>query len=572
MRAIASYDPAVPGRSVQLRVEATIPGGATTDISDAISRLSVTDTLERSPSKASVEISRGPQAWTDPLGGRSSPMAAGNRLKIEMGERGGAWVTVFEGEVLEGGTSASMPSARATLEAVGGQRRWWDLPITSPVYEAVTPQAIITDLFERYGGLEAGDISLPALAVEIAYLQVLERPIMDVAFDLLEPQGYIPWWNPETLRLETLIATLKIAPDVELAGVLRDSIDLSWPAPDQTRTTLQAGSLRDQARVEIGAWTFPLDPASRAQPPEGVNWARGSKADTIPPGGAGVDCFWGLPDGSGLHVGWGIAGDWLWVPMSGDWKAIAGAGGWGYRGPEGVRFLYNDPLESTEPTSMVLFTEVYPQEGPDIPPPDPDAAYHGRTAMPSDPLWPYGGNEEWIEGENRHVGVVWIGIDLTHIYAAGVHWSPIIFPSPEAAWNEFWGGDSNGAIDFEVYGRQVSLDIMEQLHSQAWTPADVAKFGSRGSAATNDTLALVTDPYNAVEAEVQRLHALAEAARYPARVPLQGHDLRLLPGDCVEAPHPEDDYELIVWLRSVTHGWEKGKGATGLDGWVTDTT
>ncbi len=358
MRSIAGYDEIVarPGRRAALQVTVTPPGGSAMDITDLVKSVMVTDNLSGDPSTAEVALSRSRQSWNDPLG-TGSPLAPGGRMAVKMGETGGSLVTVFDGEIATGSTSADSPVARTRLQAVGGYRAWWSRQVTSPGYTAQTRDAIVQDLFQRFGGLSAGDFDLPGGTETLAYLQVMGRPIMEAARDIYAPAERVPWWDPGQGKLSTLSLAIPDAADLVVPVTLRGRCELQWTVPEATRVLVQGGSVRDLVRIEIGEWPLPDryqtgNPGLIYQdPPAGVRWASGNKSDNVEP----PSPYWADANDTPESRHWDSynEGDYLWVQLYGEYSPDVGTG---YRGPDGVRFLINDDGSSV---SLVEITE-YP--------------------------------------------------------------------------------------------------------------------------------------------------------------------------------------------------------------------
>ena len=538
MRTISGYSPEQPERSLAIQVVCTPIGGSPTDITDVVQAVEVTDTLQRSPSEARVTLARQPEGWSDPIGDPASPLSVGSRLSIRMGERGGIMTQVFEGEISGGGTDSDDPLARTSIQAVSGYASWWSKAVTSPVYENADSDDIVEDLFTRWGKLSApGDFDLPGASRILGYLQSIEQPIMPIAFDIYEPTECVPWWDPVQEKLSTLPCDIPSAADLTLAPVLRGGLSLSWARLRGTRVCVQAGTLRGITRIEIGEWTTPANLPGGDFREEGVRWASGNKSDwAYPP-------YWAKSDESGIHYGQWQAGDCLWIHFIYD---SAPSTGNGYLGPEGIRFVMNNPAISTDPVSAV---QIRAEEG------GIDDWAAGKPYL-----------ERWSEAGNCQVAAVKVMFHSLHL------WTPPPNGYTPGAYWDIWRNDSDEPLHFDLIGRQRADDSLEQLSAQAWDDALIAAHGDILVEVRNDALLEATDPLVAVEAEAERQLAVIKVAQHPANLTLRGQDLRLLPGDCIRTPHPRDAYDVLLWAQQVKHTWSAdGRGGTEVWGYVVET-
>ena len=503
-----------------------ICGPASTDITSAVQAVSVTDTLEMAPSRASVQISRGmADGWVDPTTA-NSPWAPGNHISIEMSEVGLALVCIFEGVIVSGGDNSGVPEARNTIQAIGGNPQWWSRAVTTQNYLAQETDFIVEDVFKTWGGLAAGDFTLPGFGRILSAMQSLERAIMPLAFDLYATQDLIPWWDPAALKLTTLDAAKPGAVDVVLPDVQRRQLNLSWATPNPTRVRLEGGVQQPVVRVEIGQWTTPYNkfvvgPDNRHV---GLRWASGGINDAHEPP------YWAQEFGGAPHGGLWLAGDYLWVEFYGQ---IDAPGGIGYRGPEGVEWIMN--VAPPPPVNFVVIKAVgiallFPTIG---------TAEHDR----------------FNTTEDRQIASVLLRLNA---------------PAPGFTEDEKWAAilATGDPLDFELWGRQKEPNSAQQISAQAWDDTGITAHGDQGEQIRNATLLTATAPYSDVEAESVRLMGIETALRLPAAVELAGQDLRLLPGDCISTPHPRDAYNVWVWIRTVTQKWTSGRATTSLVGSV----
>ncbi len=148
-------------------------------------------------------------------------------------------------------------------------------------------------------------------------------------------------------------------------------------------------------------------------------------------------------------------------------------------------------------------------------------------------------------------------------------------PPPDGKAPGYWWQlvvEGDGAISFDVKGMQMAESALEQLSAQAWDDELMAQFGDHLLQVNNEALLVSGSERAAVEAEALRQLELVKVKRYRASVTLGGQDLRLLPGDCLQTPHPRDDYEVLVWAHQVTHFWEVREGGrTSVAGYVVGT-
>lgn len=545
MRVIAGYTPEAPARRTRLRV--TVSDGITSiDLTALyiVEAASVTDSARREASSATVELQRREEAWNDPIGDASSPLSLGNRLLIEMGEEGGVLTAIFEGEITDCGTGAESPGARTTLQAMSGREQWWNLPRTSPLYTTEETDAIVVDLFERYGGLTApADFDLPGISRVIGRLQGMEKPIMATALDLYEPSDLMPWWDPVSLKLSTLDLSVPGVPDLVLSDAVRGSIELDVRPPEATRVKLAGGTKHNVVRLEIGEWTTPanyLPGANRRQ--AGVEWARGGKADWhLPP------FYARIADDDPLWRWWGVwelaahpPQDWLWVIYQSEWDTD----GTGYRGPEGVEFAVNDPGISTD---AVSHAELVPE---------------GWGAGVVD-ITTFVTQERFGATENRQIAWVKLRVDPADIPGG---------PAGKTA-EQLWQLvlDSDDVLGWIVKGRQVDRTTLHQYTAQAWDNNLIARFGDRSFDAENQTLYVAAAPYTAAELEAKRLMERMRWTQYPASVELEGQDLRLLPGDTIQTRHPRQAILCTIWSERVTQAWRGDKATTSVEGYVVET-
>jgi len=538
MRTITGYDSVVqqPGRSTAIEVILTPMGGTPMDVSAIVRSLRVSDTLERRPSEATVEFSRKTEEWSDPFVA-SSPLAAGGRLSISMGERGGVLTRIFDGEIVGGSTSSEDPVAHGPLRAVGGYHTWWRRPITSGVYSSEDSDDIIDDLFQTWGNLGAEDFDLPGDGITLRRLQVVERTLMDVAYDIYAPAEHVPWWDPVRRKLATLSSTIPVTADLILSNHLRGHLSMGWNAPEATRIYLHGGTLQGEVRIEIGPWTTPHNILTDYRQ-EGVRWASGSKTDWANPP------YWADANDTvpSRHTGTYNPGEYLWIEFLYDWAPTTGTG---YRGPEGVRFLQNNPLVSTDPVSTV---EIRVEAG------TPWADILGFVTT-----------ERWDADDEIMLCHVKLRLDVALWvpgpagYTPGDYWQLIL-------------DDTDLTISWDIKGRQMAQSALNQLSAQDWAVDLLATFGDRIREEHNDALLVEGTERASVEAESQRLLSVASKLRYPATVDLVAQDLRLLPGDCVQTPHPRDAYAVLLWAHRVEHTWgSSGIGHTSLSGYVVGT-
>ena len=545
MRAIVGYTPDVVGRTTAIAVVATRIGGPPVDISSSVISLEVTDTLDRSPSTAKLTLSREAETWGDPATDPTSPLAIGARLSITMGDWGGTQTQVFEGQIIGGGTDTDDPLAHTSVAAVGGYASWWNRRVTSPEYINQDSDDITADLFVTWGELAfPGDFDLPGAGRNLGFMQVLERPIMDVAHDIYGPTEAVPWWDPVQEKLSTLPSDIPIVADLTLADLARGGFKSTWVKPRGTRVSVQAGTQRDITRIEIDRWTTPLnkDPLGDDIRKEGVRWASGSKGDWALP------AYWAHDDETGQHYGVydpGPPKDYLWVRFLKDETGPAGAG---YVGPEGVRFVQNDPLISTDPVSVIQF------------------GYGAGSIAEYCEELSHLHLERWEPAANRMVTQVKVVIDVEAFvppptgYVPGAYWERIL-------------SESDMLLDFDIIGRQMATGSLEQFFAQAWDDDLIAVHGDISWEVRNDTLLEQTNPLVAVEAEAVRQMALAIVGQHPATLSRKGQDLRLLPGDCIRTPHPRDPVDVLLWAQQVKHTWqsEGARGGTELSGYIVDT-
>ena len=535
MKVIAGYDATVTGstkRGSIIRVICTRPGPVAIDITSAVQVVSVTDTLEPAPSRASVQISRGmADGWLDPTAALS-PWEPGNRISIEMGEVGGVLTCIFEGTIMSGGDNSGVPEARNTIQAIGGNAQWWQRRVTTENYLATDTDDIVEDVFETWGGLTApGDFNLPGVARILSAMQSLEQAIMPLAFDLYAAQSVIPWWDPVALQLTTLDAAIPGGPDIILPDVQRSQLNLSWATPDSTRVRLEGGVQQPVVRVEIGQWTTPYNkfvvgPDNRHV---GLRWASGGINDAHEPP------FWAQSDGTFPHGGLWAAGDYLWVEFYGQQDV----GGDGYRGPEGVEWIMNDPLVSVDPVNFVVVKAI-------------------GIALLFPPTLGYIEHDRFNTTEDRQIASVLLSLNA---------------PAPGFTDAEKWAAiiSTGSPLDFELWGRQKEPNSAQQISAQDWDDTGITAHGDQAEQIRNATLLTATAPYSDVEAESVRLMAVEEALRLPATVELAGQDLRLQPGDCISTPHPRDAYNVYIWIRTVTQKWTSSKATTSLVGSVIGT-
>jgi len=551
VRVVAGYAgiPESAGRSGVLQVIATPPGGAPVDITDVVKSVSVTDTLDRSASSASVELSRKVEAWQDPVGDPTSPLSSGGRLAVHMGERGGTLVRVFEGEIMGSSTATQDPVARTSIRAVGGYARWWKKSVVSPFTAMVDSDTFVVNLFEAFGELTApGDFDLPGEGIVLTHIQVLNRPIMEAAYDIYEFRSLVPWWDPVQLKLSTLPADIPVAADITLDKANRRDIEIGMEAPEATRIMLDGGTLRNIHRVEIDTWPtlHNTDEIGGDYFREGVAWESGSKTDIVarslpaqlPP------VYWADLFRGGIHYGvWG-AGDCLWLDFAKNY-AEGAFGADGYKGPEGVRFLTNDPLVSTDPVSIVVFTDWFGLE----------EDYQG-----------YVFDEEFSVAENRQRCYVRIRIEV------GPAWIPPPNGYTPSRYWQFILDNIDAQIAWEIKGRQIAPESLEQLSAQAWDDDLIEQYSDIAKPVSNEALLVSGSERRGVEVEAKRQMAVVKVARYPARLTLDGQDLRILPGDCIQTPHPRDAYDVLIWARQVSQTCDdSGAARTEVQGYVVGT-
>jgi len=557
VRVIAGYAgiPESASRNAVFQVIATGPGGAPTDITDVVKSIRVSDTLGRASSVASVELSRKVEAWDDPVGDPASPLAAGGRLAIHMGERDGTLVRVFEGEITGSSTGTQDPVARTPVRAVGGYVRWWKNQVTSAEVTFENSDVFVEDLFEAYGELIGpGDFDLPGEGIVLTTAQVLGRPIMDAAYDVYEFRSFVPWWDPVQLKLSTLAADIPAAADITLAVANRRDIDVGQRAPEGTRIQLDGGTLQGIERVEIDTWPtlhnldFVGAPADYFF--EGVAWEQGSKNDatarSLPatfPSPYWADAGRTAPS---IQYGAWVAGNWLWLDFAKN--LMTGAlGADGYKGPEGVQFLLNLPMVSTDPVSILLFTETFGVA----------ADYYGEIF-----------DEEFEAATNRQRCYCRIGIDATNPL-----WVPVPAGyTPGDWWQQVFLDNADALLSWEIKGRQLAPNSLEQLSAQAWDDAMIALHGDIPKQVSNALLLPQGEEREATELEAKRQLAVMLAARYPATLSLEGQDLRILPGDCIQTPHPRDAYDVLVWAQQVEQIIDtSGAAHTEIQGFVVGT-
>ncbi len=547
MRIISGYDPTGPDRETAIEVTATPAGESAVDITDIVRSVRVMDTLERAPSTAQLELERQPESWNDPVGDSSSPLTPGSRLEIKMGERGGTMTRIFDGEILSGETGEQDPAARTPIRAVGGRQHWWKRKVVSEVYTSQDSDNIVKDMFQDFGGLGPTEFDLPGDGRIITYLQTFERPIMAVAFDLYEPAEHVPWWDPVQQKLSTLDCDIPASADVTLPRSLRRDPKFGWQVPEATRVIVDGGTLRNVERVEVNTWSTVVNRLSTGELyDEGVRWAAGTKTDALVRSALYTDSpYWADAWGNNPH--WGIwqQGDYLYINFAKNLMDTSW-GDDGYKGPVGIRFLTNNPAISTEPVSILVFTQTFGEKG----------LWQGAVF-----------EEEFSTVENRQRCYVQIRVDVDDQampppggYMPGKYWQEMILD------------DSDVQISWDITGRQVAPDSLEQLSAQAWDDDLIAAHGDVLKQVSNETLLVENQERKAVEDEAVRQMEVVKVARYPAVLPLAGQDLRLLPGDCIRTAHPRDDYDVLVWARQVQHTWEEGgRAQTQIQGCVVGT-
>jgi hypothetical protein len=513
----------------------------TTDITSVVQGVRVTDTLERSPSTAAIGLSRQVEAWEDPIGNDAALLQAGTAITVEMREYGMAsWVRIFDGEIISGKLSSELPIARNVINAVSGKEMWWTKPVTFEEYTATDTDDIVEDLFVDHGGLATpADFDLPGVARVLTWVQGIEQSIMELAFKLYEPMDRVPYWDPVQQKLSTLDTSIPIAADLVLSDVDKARLSFDWGFPSATRVSMQGGALRDLQRIEIGYWPTPSDRAAgNPLKPEGVRWASGSKHDWAEPP------WWAESDGSNPHYGVYDAGppkDYLWVRFLYDWAPTTGTG---YRGPEGIEFILNDPLVSTDPVSQ--------------------GRYRVEQGSLSSTYFQFTVETERFDADEQ-IQLCWMLVRMECD-----SWTPAPAGKlPDAYWQEIL--DATTPISWDIYGRQLQEGSLDQHHAQVWDTDLIDVHGDRQIEVRNETLLQTTDGYKAVEDEAARLLVLEKAKRYPGRIPLVGQDLRLLPGDCVQVDHPRQSRTLLVHARTVEQSWENGKASTNVSGIVVGT-
>lgn len=520
MRAITGYDAEARGRNVSCRAVLTKPDLSTLDISDYLMSVQVTDALGE-PSRAQLEVAWGRDSdLDDPSLATDSWLAAGNGLTIEFAEPGVDWVRVFDGTVVEGTASSDGTAVRLQLGAVGGRTIWWDVPITSAEYAGLAPEAVVKALFVAYGGLaDPTDFDLPATGRVLTRVQIERQSLMQAAANLLAPSGYAPWWNPVELKL-TALPTGGNTPVRTVAATNLGRVAISWRAPGATRVKLDAGQVQGIQRLEIGDWPTPSTSASSER--WGVTIASGSKSDWYDA------CYWADVSGNAPHANYS-SGDYLWVQLIGTEDHGDGSG---YRGPEGVDFLRSG-------WSTVWF--------------DPENSQIDIGASVT--------NERWGEDEDCYIASALLRIDVTGLTPA-----PRAGEEAEHYWSQLVNS-SDITIAFEIVGRQLGEEQVEQLHAEAWDDDLIAVFGDRATDESNPTLLTATATRANVEAEAERLLARLLERRCMGEAELIGMDLRLVPGDCLSLPHPRQGGTYVLRADSLAHSWKAGGGSrTSISG------
>jgi len=533
MRTIAGYTgvPEAEVRGTQLRIIATSILGVPTDLTNVVRSVSVSDSCLRTASSATVELSRDAAAvWEDPIGGVDSPLTPGSHLSIEMGERDGTLVRIFDGTITEGDLGSDFPAARDSITAIGGKPEWWTTQLTTAIYTAGNVSDLVEAIFVAHGGLIApGDFDLPAATRVITKIQGINVPIMNLAADLYEPLEYCPWWDPTQQKLSTLdcaiapLSATPVIPSLLLADAQRGQLRLQWREPEATRVLVRGGSRGIQRRLEVAEWEMPGPLTDSGD--SGVDWASGSKNDKYD------DVWWaditGLPKNHGARA----AGEYLWVQLHSEW----GEDGWGYRGPGGVDFLVGGSHIEIDPSSTLGFL--------------------GGVCLAA-----------LVVGD--HIGATEDRIIADALFAFNV---TVLVPppptsSPDLAWASIVGGADTLAFDFR--GAQIDDDALEQLTAQAWDSALISQFGERRQEYTNAALYVTGDVIGAVEAEAVRRLAKIVFEQHQASLSLIGQDLRILPGDTIQVAHPRQDVNVIIQASTVTQTWNEGKGSTNVEGFV----
>lgn len=359
---------------------------------------------------------------------------------------------------------------------------------------------------------------------------------MEAACDIYEFAEHVPWWDPVQLKLSTLPLDIPAAADLALPAKMRKGLNLSWGPPEATRVYVHGGSVRSFTRIEIGHWTTPHNYAEEPRY-EGVRWASGSKSDLA------NDPYWAEWNEADPHTGVWTPGDYLWIEFIYGYVRGDPAGAQGYSGPEGVRFLQNDPLISTSAISAVQIS--------------------AETTW-WDTIRGWVVEEEWhaeIEVMSCHVR---LRIDPVGKAPPGDGYTP-------AQWWDLVLNDSDIVINWEVIGRQMETEQLHELSAQAWDASLMDTFGDVMREVRNEALLVSGAERAAVEAESQRQLAMILAQRNPASLELESQDLRLLPGDCLQTRHPRDAYDVLVWLWQMRQKWSGGKATTGMSGYVVGT-
>ena len=120
-----------------------------------------------------------------------------NIIKIFKGNAGEV-TPAFTGLIASGGAKYTRGSNTLyTIKVYDKAKNWFKSKITSAFYENKTIDYIVEDIITSYGGLSAGEYSLPTIGETIPKVQFIEEYIMDILYKLYQAYGYFPYFDEE---------------------------------------------------------------------------------------------------------------------------------------------------------------------------------------------------------------------------------------------------------------------------------------------------------------------------------------------------------------------------------------
>jgi len=159
------------------------------------SEVSIKRSIDGSPNKITFAVSHGHLFDPNNLASLWNPyFQKGRRIAVRWGENVGGtpyWQNAGKFLVMETKVRYGL-SDYPTMEVIGEDRRtWWrDGDIVTEHYTA-TPEAILADLLDTFGGFAPVDISIPAMAGSYqVWHQWVEKNLKDTIEDLLNRFGY----------------------------------------------------------------------------------------------------------------------------------------------------------------------------------------------------------------------------------------------------------------------------------------------------------------------------------------------------------------------------------------------